>query len=336
MADPIAILGAGSWGTALAHVQAEAGHPVSLWDRDPKRIDEINEKRVNHKYHPSIELSKGIRAVSNLNEAVHQAEIVVLAIPSHAVRDCLKNISPHLKKEATLVCAAKGIEAETLGTLSSVAYEVLGQERTRKQYTVLSGPSFSHEVIRNAPTALTAAAFTEKSALRVQEFCHTDTFRIHTSDDVIGVEIAGALKNVVAVAAGASDGLGFGLNARAALITRALAEITKIGTQKGAHPQTFAGLSGLGDLLLTCTGDLSRNRQVGLKLAQGKSLKVILRELGQVAEGIRTAKAAYQMAKELHVDAPILEEIYRTLYERKPLREAVADLLSRAPGTEMS
>ncbi|HLG20826.1 MAG TPA: NAD(P)H-dependent glycerol-3-phosphate dehydrogenase [Bdellovibrionota bacterium] len=330
----ITILGGGSWGTALAEVQSRAGHAVVLWDRNETRSRQVQRTRINAAYYPNLELHSGIRIELSLIKALSDADVILLAVPSHTVRDLLSKIKSSLPPETFLVCAAKGLEADTLDTLSIVASEVLGQTWVQNHYCVLSGPSFAREVIRKIPTALTVAANDIGTARSVQEICHTDTFQLFASDDVIGVELAGALKNVVAIAAGASDGLGFGLNARAALITRALAEITRIGVKKGAHPLTFSGLSGLGDLLLTCTGDLSRNRQVGLKLAQGKPLKTILREIGQVAEGIRTAKAAHRLAQEMKVAAPILEEIYLTLYDRKPLRQAVADLLARAPEEE--
>ncbi|MFH1263118.1 MAG: NAD(P)H-dependent glycerol-3-phosphate dehydrogenase [Pseudomonadota bacterium] len=330
----ITVIGAGSWGTALAEVQARLGHKVFLWDKDTDILADIAKTRQNRRYHPGHRLSKNVIVESDLRRPVHRSDLVVLAVPSFSIRDALTKVAPCLKTDAIVVSTAKGIETETLETPSAVALEVLGKKETTRRYAVLSGPSFAHEVIRSLPTAVTVAAFDRKTAKRVQDLCHTDTFQIYTSDDVIGVELAGALKNVIAIAAGAIDGLGFGFNARAALITRGLAEILRIGVKKGANPLTFSGLSGLGDLFLTCTGDLSRNRRVGLKLAQGKSLRVALKEVRQVVEGIRTAKAAYRLARTLRVDAPIIEETYLTLHEGKSLAQAIKDLLARAPEAE--
>ncbi|MFH1018239.1 MAG: NAD(P)H-dependent glycerol-3-phosphate dehydrogenase [Pseudomonadota bacterium] len=333
MKSSFAILGAGSWGTALAQVVCSAGHSVFLWDPCTELIDAIETQRENTRYHPGIPLSKGIHAGHDLSE-VASARFILLATPSHGVRETFWRIRKWIADDADVICAAKGLDGKSRGTLSAVAREELGSSRAQEHYTVLSGPSFAHEVIRGFPTALTVAAFNEKTGLRVQEALHTSRFQIYTSDDVIGVEISGALKNVIAITAGAADGFGYGYNARAGLITRGLHEIARIGTAMGAHPLTFSGLAGLGDLVLTCTGDLSRNRRVGLKLAQGKSLKQIMKEVGQVAEGIRTAKTAHLLAQQMKVDVPILEETYLSIYERKNPQQAIQDLLSREPQPE--
>lgn len=330
----ITVIGVGSWGTALAEVQARLGHQVLVWDKDPDVLADIAKSRQNRRYHPGYRLSRNIMVEKDPGRAVDRSSLVILAVPSFSVRDQLQRIAPHLKDDAIVVSAAKGIEAETLETPSAIAAEILGKKETLRRYAALSGPSFAQEVIRSMPTGVTVASANAKTAQRVQELCHTDTFRIFTSDDVTGVELGGALKNVIAIAAGAVDGLRFGLNARAALITRGLTEMVRIGVKRGANPLTFSGLSGLGDLILTCTGDLSRNRQVGLKLAQGKSLRDALKEVKQVVEGIRTAKAAYQLAKTLKVAAPIMEETYLTLHEGKSLEQAIKDLLTRAPERE--
>lgn len=332
--NSVGILGAGSWGTALAEIVAQAGNKVYLWDRNAQLLQSIAGRRENTKYHPGITLSESIYPESKLETVIQKAQILILAIPSHLIRRYLNQIHKDLSKTACLVCAAKGIEADSLKTISLVVQDVFGKERAEEMYCILSGPSFAQEVVRKIPTAVTIACVCQATAQKVQESCNTPTFKIFTSTDVIGVELAGALKNVIAIAAGAIDGFGFGLNARAALITRGLNEIAQIGMQNGANPLTFSGLSGMGDLILTCTGDLSRNRQVGLKLTQGKSLKQVIKEVGQVAEGIRTAKAAYQLAKKFGIDAPILEEVYQTLYENKDPQQAIKSLLERAPEEE--
>lgn len=330
----IAVIGVGSWGTALAQVQAQLGHRVLVWDKDDRVLSDIEKRQKNSKYHPGVRLSKKVIVERDLTRAIKRSSLVVLAVPSFALRDQLETIAPHLTDDAIIVSTAKGIEVDTLETPSDVATEVLGKREAKRRYAVLSGPSFAHEVIRSMPTAVTVASGNAKTAQRVQELCHTDTFQIFASNDVTGVELGGALKNVIAIAAGAVDGFGFGHNARSALITRGLEEIVRIGVKKGANPLTFAGLSGLGDLILTCTGDLSRNRRLGMKLAEGKSLREALKEVKQVVEGIRTAKAAYRLVKILKADAPILEEIYLTLHEGKSLEQAIKDLLARAPEKE--
>jgi glycerol-3-phosphate dehydrogenase (NAD(P)+) len=330
----ITVSGVGSWGTALAEVQARLGSRVFVWDRDTDLLEDIARTRQNRRYHPGHKLSRNIVVERDLPAAIAKSSLVILAVPSFSIRDQLERIASHLREEAIVVSTAKGIEVDTLKTPFDVAVDVMGKREAARRYAVLSGPSFAHEVIRGMPTAVTIASSSPRTARNVAETCHSETFRIFLSHDVIGVELAGALKNVVAIAAGAVDGLGFGHNARAALITRGLEEITRIGVKKGANPLTFAGLSGLGDLILTCTGDLSRNRRVGIKLGQGKSLRVALKEVKQVVEGIRTAKAAYRLSKLLRVDAPILEETYLTLHEGKSLEKAIEDVLARAPEKE--
>ena len=334
MAKKITVLGAGSWGTALAQVQAQAGNPVTLWDRNESRLNQIKKTGENQKYHPGIKLAKGIQTEPDLAVALQDADIVILGIPSHAIRKVLSNTAQYLKSNSLIVSAAKGIEIKSLQTVSTTIKDLLGEDQAERRYAVMSGPTFAREVIRSLPAAVTVASFHAGTSQVIQDECQSDTFKILTTDDVIGVEIAGALKNVMAIVAGASDGFEFGFNARAGLITRGLAEIASIGQEKGAHPLTFSGLAGIGDLILTSTGDLSRNRQVGLKLAQGKSLRVIMKELGQVAEGIRTTKAAYRLAESLHVEVPIIEETYFALYEGKPAQQAIRDLIARIPRLE--
>ncbi len=334
MGSRIAVLGAGSWGTALAQVQAEIGHEVHIWDRDQEVLDSIAKTGINQRYHPEIKLHPRLKVSASDTQAISKADLVVLATPSHAVRDALSKLAHQLPSSSLLINVAKGVEVDSHKIVSEIATEILGSKFVQSRYATLSGPSFAFEVIRGRPTGVTVSSYGVEAAKKVQELCHSDCFRIFTSPDVIGVELAGALKNVVAIAVGASDGLGFGLNARATLMTRGLVEISRIGSELGAQPLTFLGLSGMGDLILTCTGDLSRNRRIGLKLSQGLSLRQAMKELGQVAEGIRTAKAAHHLIESLSVEAPILRETYLALYKGKPLSDAIRTLLEAAPEAE--
>jgi glycerol-3-phosphate dehydrogenase (NAD(P)+) len=334
MAKRIAVLGAGSWGTALAQIQAQTGHTVTLWDRKRDFVQEVTRTRENRKYHPGIQLSPNIRPETEIRTAVQNADFVILAIPSHAVRETLLKAYPSFSKNCVAINAAKGLDLETQETMLTVVTKAMGEAFARDRYAVLSGPSFAYEVVRGLPTAVTVAACNPKTAEQIQNACHTEPFHIYTTDDVIGVEIAGALKNVIAIVTGVVDGFKLGNNARAGLITRGLVEISRIGKALGAHPLTFSGLAGLGDLILTCTGDLSRNRRVGIKMAEGKSLRTIMKEVGQVAEGIRTTKSAYLLAKKLKVDVPILTEAYLAMYEGKSPETAIRDLLARDPQWE--
>jgi glycerol-3-phosphate dehydrogenase (NAD(P)+) len=330
----VTVIGGGSWGTALADVLATGGASVSLWLRDPEVARAIRETHENPRYLPGLKLSERIEATTDLAAALSGTEAVVVVVPTPAIRDAMAAALPHLPVGVPIVAASKGIENETLMTVAEILEDVL-PEGHHPYLTYLSGPSFAKEVIQKQPTAVTVAAFWPKVAEQVQKMFATPYFRVYTSTDVVGVEVGGALKNVIAIGAGISDGLGFGNNPRAALITRGLAEITRLGVAKGGNPQTFMGLSGMGDLLLTCTGALSRNRTVGFELGQGKTLDQILEDLGMVAEGVKTTRSAHALGKKLGVDLPITEAVYAILYEDKPAKQAVMELMGREAKPEV-
>jgi len=329
-----AVLGAGSWGTALASLLAGKGYAVTAWDKDGGVLEDIAKRHRNERYLPGVELPAGLHATSDIQKALEGAELVVMAVPSHAVRQVTIEAKRHVHAGTPIVCVAKGIELETLMTMSEVMEDVLPVQ-LHPYLAVLSGPSFAKEVAKGLPTAVTVAARWERIARQVQDAFHTRTFRPCTSGDVVGCEIGGCVKNVVAIAAGISDGLGFGANALAALIARGLAEIARLAVRKGANPLTLSGLAGLGDLVLTCSSDLSRNRTVGRGLAQGKTADEIQKELGQVAEGVRNAKSARELARRLGVEMPITETIYRVLYEGLPPRDAVTTMMMRETKPEI-
>ena len=335
--DRTAVIGAGSWGTALAKLLGDKGERVSLWGRDQEHIARLQTERQNSKYLPGAVLPEGVEPVTDLVKAVQEAQCVVMVVPSHGYRDIFTQLLDGLQEQALVVSAVKGIENDTLQTMTQVMADILEKKGHQRpvHLGVLSGPSFAAEVAKCQPTAVTVA-FAEKAAAEgVQRLFSTAFFRCYTSADVIGLELSAAMKNVVAIAAGICDGLGFGLNTRAALITRGLAEISRLGVKLGAHPLTFAGLGGLGDLVLTCTGDLSRNRTVGLKLGQGKTLAQALSEMTMVAEGVKTTKSCYNLARQHGVEMPILEQTYQVLYEHKDCRLAVQELFQRSLKEEL-
>ncbi len=327
----IAVIGAGSWGTALAMVLASKGFSVPLWGHNPSHIEKLQQERENSAYLAGFPFDDNIRPTADLNEAVAECQIICMVVPSHGYRAVYEKVAPLLPPDSCVVSAVKGIENGTLMTMNQVMEDVhnsLGINHTI--YTaVLSGPSFAKEVAQHHPTAITIGCRDLNIAKLLQDCFGTDTFRVYASTDVIGLEISAALKNIVAVAAGICDGLGYGLNTRAALITRGLAEITRLGVALDAEPATFSGLSGLGDLLLTCTGDLSRNRTVGLKLGQGHKLEDIIGEMNMVAEGVKTTQSGYELARKIGVEMPILEQVYAIIYEHKDCSDAVRDLLNR-------
>ncbi len=322
------VLGAGSWGTSLALLLGGKGFPVTVWDKDTAVLDEIARSHRNERYLPGVPLPATMHATADLGRALEGAELLVIAVPSFAVRQVAIESKRLVHAGTPVVCVAKGIELETLMTMSEVLEDVL-PVTLHPYVAVMSGPSFATEVAKGLPTAVTVAARWERIARQVQDAFHTRTFRPYTSGDVVGCEIGGCVKNVVAIAAGISDGLGFGANALAALITRGLAEITRLAVRKGANPLTLSGLSGLGDLVLTCSSDLSRNRTVGRGLAQGKKAEDIEREIGQVAEGVRNARSVHDLARRLEVEMPISQTVYRLLYEDVPPRDAVTALMMR-------
>src|SRR5512147_771788 len=328
------VLGAGSWGTALGSLLAAKGFPVTTWDKDGAVLEEIGRAHTNERYLPGVALAPGLHATPDLGRALEGAELVVLAVPSHAVRLVAIEMKRHVHAGTPIVNVAKGIEVETLMTMSEVLEDVLPVP-LHPYLSVMSGPSFAREVARGLPTAVTVAARWERIARQVQDAFHTRTFRPYTSGDVVGCEIGGCVKNVVAIAAGISDGLGFGVNALAALITRGLAEVTRLAVRKGANPLTLAGLSGVGDLVLTCSSDLSRNRRVGFGLGKGRTLAEIQAELGQVAEGVTAARTVRELSHRLHVEMPITEVIYRVLHQDLTPKQAVVELMTRETKAEL-
>jgi glycerol-3-phosphate dehydrogenase (NAD(P)+) len=320
-----AIIGAGAWGTALANVLAENGHEATVWAFEPDVADAIESAHENPRFLPGVALHTGVHASRDKAEVLDGAMMVVVATPSHVLRSVTEECVPITKADATLVVATKGIERGTLALMTEVVAEVL----PGRPVVGLSGPSFAAEVAARQPTAIVAASTDPNAASRTQEAFSSPSFRVYTHDDVTGVELGGALKNVMAVATGISDGLSLGFNARAALITRGLAEITRLGTKLGARPATFAGLAGLGDLVLTCTGSLSRNRTVGLEIGRGRSLTEIMAGRETVAEGVPSTESAKALAEREGVEMPIVSAVHRVLFERHPARWALVELMSR-------
>ena len=328
------VIGSGSFGTSVAAALASNFGEVVIWGRDAKLVACLNERHENPTYLPGVPLPKNLRAVESLEEAVQGAELVVSATPSHATREVMGRAVPYLPKHVPIVTVSKGIENGTLLTMTDVLEACLPEE-FHPYLAVLSGPSFAKELAMRLPTAVTVASHWEKVALRAQKAFQTDCLRCYTSNDVVGVQLGGALKNVIAIAAGIADGLGFGHNARAAIITRGLAEISRFAVRQGANPLTLSGLSGMGDLVLTCTGELSRNRKVGLELGKGRSLEQILGEMKQVAEGVKTAQSARDLSKKTGVEMPICDQVYAILYEGKNAKSAVVELMGRSPKSEL-
>jgi glycerol-3-phosphate dehydrogenase (NAD(P)+) len=325
----IAVLGSGAWGTALAASFAPR-HQVTLWARDAEQVEAMRGARRNQRYLPDIAFPPELGLSSDLNETLSGAELVIVAVPVAALRSTLQLLAA-LPSPVSVIWVCKGFESGTSQFPHQIVAETLPANFPRG---VLSGPSFAQEVARGLPTALALASSDGEFAQRTATALHHSRLRIYSSTDVVGVEIGGAVKNVLAIAAGISDGMQMGLNARAALLTRGLAEMTRLGLQMGGRAETLGGLSGVGDLILTCTGDLSRNRQVGMLLAQRNSLSTILDELGHVAEGVYTAREVHRIAQRLGVDMPICEAVYRVLYENLAADKAVEALLNRQPGSE--
>ncbi len=325
--EPIAVLGAGSWGTALAIQLARSGRPVLLWGRDSAELAQLAEHRENRRYLPGARFPDGLSIREDLAGCVGDAGDLLIVVPSHAFRETLEKIEFLVDKARTRVAwATKGFEEGSGKLPHQVAHEVLGD---KIPMAVLSGPTFAKEVGEGLPTLISIAATDDGFAADLAHSLSGTSFRAYTSPDIVGVEVGAAVKNVLAIGAGISDGLGFGANSRVALITRGLAEMTRLGLALGADPQTFMGLAGMGDLVLTCTDDLSRNRRMGLALAAGKSIEDAAREIGQVVEGVRAARAVHEVAHKLEVDMPIVDQIYAVLYEDKSPHDAVVALMSR-------
>ncbi len=323
-----AVIGAGSWGTALGMVLARNGHDVTMWDVDRSVLETMNTARENSRYLPGAPLPPSLHADADLAVAVGSAGLVVLAAPSPAVRRAAQGLIEHLGPSTYVCCVSKGVEVDTLMTMSEVLENVL-PSHLHPYLTFLSGPSFATEVAAGQPTAVTIAARAEESAHAVQALFHSERFRPYTTTDVMGVEIGGCVKNVIAIASGAVEGLGMGANSRAALITRGLAEITRLAVARGADPLTLAGLAGVGDLLLTCSSRLSRNFRVGVGLGEGRTLDEVQAELGQVAEGGVNTCSTYAMAERYEVDMPISTVVYRMIHDGLPAAEAVDQLVNR-------
>jgi glycerol-3-phosphate dehydrogenase (NAD(P)+) len=328
------VLGGGSWGTALAIQLARRGHDVRLWDRNADRCAEMNATHRNPRYLKTVELPANLVATPDIEQAAAHAELLVPVVPSHALRETLAAAAPHLRPDVVVCCATKGIEEGSLGTMVDVMTGVL-RPALHGSVCVLSGPSFALEVARGLPTAVVIAGSDGPAHLAADAF-HGDAFRAYHTEDVVGVCIGGSIKNVMAIATGVSDGIGLGHNARAAIITRGLAEITRLATAMGANPLTMMGLAGMGDLVLTCTGDLSRNRRVGLALGAGRRLDDILAELGEVAEGVITARTAHELGQRVGVEMPITAQVHALLYDGKPAALAMMDLLGRERKAERS
>jgi len=332
----ISIIGAGSWGTALAHMLAIKGYRIKLWVYEPELWEILKERQENTYYLPGILLNGRVEPYLNLEEVMEGGEVIVLAVPVQVLRSVIQRLIPHIPHPNPLmVTASKGIEKDSLMTCSQIIRDAM-PSRIEARIVALSGPSFALEVARRKPTAVVAASPDIEAATLVQRIFSTPYFRVYTNPDIIGVELGGAVKNVIAIAAGISDGLRLGDNARAALITRGLAEITRLGVAMGATPLTFLGLAGLGDLVLTCAGGLSRNRTVGLKLSQGQKLSEILAEMKMVAEGVETVKAVVALGRRYRLELPICQTVYAVLYEHKDPRQGVIELMSRTLKEEFS
>ena len=327
----VAVLGAGAWGTALSVLLARNGYRVWLWGNDPKQLEQLARERTNRLALPGVELPSSIEPSAGLDVIARKARDFLIAVPSHAFRATLGALRADLSADATVAWATKGLEPGSGQLLSDVARQALG---TSAAVAVISGPTFAGEIARGLPAALTVAAFQPSVAEHVSAWLRNERVRVYTSGDIAGVQLGGAIKNVMAIAAGISDGLGFGANARAALITRGLAELTRLGVAMGGKRETFMGLTGAGDLILTCTDNTSRNRRVGLGLGQGRGLAEVLREIGQEAEGVATARELYRVAQARRIDMPITEQVYRVLYENLPPQAAVEALLKRDPRPE--
>jgi glycerol-3-phosphate dehydrogenase (NAD(P)+) len=328
-----AVLGSGSWGTALAKVLADNGFETRLWGRNRDLLHSIDAQRENARYLPGIRLPDTLSTSADLAETLAGADVISIVVPSHALRDLARELVPLLPVGVPIVNAMKGIENESLQLPSQILEEILPAP-LHPQLVYLSGPSFAKEVALGVPTGVLVAGRDAEYTHKAQLAFSNMRMRVYSSDDVIGVEVGGALKNVIAIAAGIADGLGLGHNSRAALITRGLAEMARLAVKLGAHPLTLAGLSGMGDLVLTCTGDLSRNRHVGIELGRGKKLPQILAEMTMVAEGVRTTKSAYELSRREGVTMPIVEGMHRILYREADPRQELDELMARAPRPE--
>jgi glycerol-3-phosphate dehydrogenase (NAD(P)+) len=323
----IAVIGAGAFGTAMATIAARCGNEIVLWAHDPRVAEGIASTRANPFYLPQVEIPRNVRATNSLDEAASFSDMLFMVVPSHHYRTILGQLKPHLSGAVSVLSGTKGIEIDTQRRMSEVTKDVLGDGLAA--FAVLSGPTFALEVARGDPTAAVVASRDVNFAQAMQQALSCTSFRLYHTTDLVGVEVAGSLKNVIAIAAGVLEGLGLGFNTNAALITRGLHEMTKLGVALGGRLETFAGLAGMGDLVLTCTGSLSRNRSLGVALGQGKKLETILSETRAVAEGVKTAKAVQEIADRHQIEMPIASEMYRVLYEGESVRSALQRLMTR-------
>ncbi len=328
----IAVLGAGSWGSALAILLANKGHSVDMWSRDKSQVEAMLESGENKKYLANIKLPKELNVTNDIEEAIMNKDILLLSVPTHSVRQLLEDNKSLISKDQIIVNVAKGIENSSLMRISDIVAEILEENK----YVMLSGPSHAEEVGLEIPTTVVSASTCEKTAEYIQDIFMTPKFRVYTNSDVIGVELGGALKNIIALTAGISDGLGYGDNTKAALMTRGIVEIARLGVELGAEDATFSGLAGIGDLIVTCTSMHSRNRRAGILIGEGRSVEEATKEVGMVVEGIKTSKSAYQLAKKHGVSMPITEELYKVLYEGSNVRNSVDNLMGRSKKDEMN
>ena len=329
----VAVLGAGSWGTALALQLCRAGNQIRLWDRKDSRAKQMQKNRENTQYMPGCIFPDSLSVSSDMQWVLEGADLVLVVTPSQTIRQVMYEAQHFMNPEVPICCASKGIEQGSLMTMEEVLRDVLPRS-FHAQLSFMAGPSFAIEVAKNLPTAVVIASRFPEIAEEVAEAFHAENFRVYHTDDIVGAELGGALKNIIAIACGVADGMGIGLNARAGLMTRGLAEISRLAVARGANPLTLSGLAGMGDLVLTCTGNLSRNRRVGLGLGEGKELEQILQELGQVAEGVITAKTAKELAQQCGVEMPLSEQVYQLLYEGKMAKDGLRDLLGRVRRAE--
>lgn len=330
MTKNITILGAGSWGTALGILLNSNNHNVKIWSRNQSEVENILLNRENKDFLPGVVIPKEIEFLTNLEDSIRDSEVIVMAVPSKAIREVSHNISPYITNQI-IISVAKGLEEGTLLRLS----EVIKQEISQSRVGVLSGPTHAEEVSRNIPSAIVAASTEIDIAKEIQDIFMTPEFRVYTNTDVVGVEISAAFKNIIALCAGISDGLGFGDNTKAALMTRGIAEMTRLGLKMGANPSTFLGLCSVGDLIVTCTSMHSRNRRAGILIGKGYNIDKALKEVKMVVEGVNTSKAAYELSKKYDVEMPITNEAYEVLFNGKPARQAVIELMTRDKKEEM-
>ncbi|MFA5577373.1 MAG: NAD(P)H-dependent glycerol-3-phosphate dehydrogenase [Tissierellaceae bacterium] len=331
MTERVGVLGGGSWGSALAILLTNKGYSVEMWARDSEQIAEMKEVKMNKKYLADTPLPQSLELTSDLERGIFKKDVLIFSMGTHGIREVLKNSSHYIRPEQIIVNVSKGIENDSLMRISQIVGEFLPENK----YTVLSGPSHAEEVAKNMPTTAVSASIDKETAEFIQGLFTTPSFRVYTNPDVIGVELGGALKNIIALGAGISDGLGYGDNTKAALMTRGIFEMARLGEKMGAKISTFSGLSGIGDLIVTCTSMLSRNRRAGILIGQGSKVEDAIREIGMVVEGIKTTKSAYNLSKKYGIEMPITREIYNVLYEGKDVKNAVTNLMLRDMKHEM-